>query len=197
MDKETHRFYVYHGSKLSLPFSPYGWMPGEASSMLSADMECKTQPYVDRSIPGLKPSPACVRVSVNWQPPLWAGIAWISGPDKPPWWCDSDKGWFYNLSALRKKRLVTHLRSPDGARVQIKVGIMGDKPYPESTRFPIESQWLTLGPKWKEVVIDLSEVPSSSLKRIASGFVVIMSQVQQPDPNTPATVFYIGDTWYE
>lgn len=134
LDKEG-RFWVYKDGKTlkgekddgikpvppyGIPYSPYAWMPAESEYMLGengVNLEHKQNPYEGEM---------CIAVNVKWLSPWWVGVGFVSGPDKTmkggPWWAKTNDGWYYDLSGLKNKRLVFHLRGENGGeKVQFKV----------------------------------------------------------------------------
>lgn len=198
LDKQG-RLYIYSNGPRGLPFVPYGWMPKEAADMAKVDLECKTDPYVTPSADGqtAKPSPAdnCIAVTVDWKAPYWCGVAWISGPDK--WWGENNKGTHYDLANLKKKRLVFFARSPQTTKIQVKFGILTDKPFGDSVQIPPETKWLELTPQWKRYELSLADLSAKELKKICTGFVFVLSQDQQPKSNTPQTRFYLDEIYLD
>ncbi|MFQ6116328.1 MAG: hypothetical protein ACE5NG_19900, partial [bacterium] len=139
----------------------------------------------------------CIAVTINWANPYWVGVGFVSGPDKTmkggPWWGKTPDGWYYDLSGLKKKKFVFHLRGENGGeRVQFKVGFLGQEKYGDSLPFPVQSKWLTLKKEWTRYELDLKK---QNLSRVAS-LCFVLSQAQQTDPEAPV-VFYIDDVYFE
>lgn len=202
LDKEG-RFWVYRNGKRNPPlmFIPYGYMPSQASEMLSMDLECKENPYQEKA--NQQPSESseeemCISVKVKWTYPYWCGVAFISGPDAPQWWGEDNRGWYYDLRMIKKKKLVFYARGATGnERIQVKVGILGDKPYGDSLPFPVQTRWLKLSTQWTRFELDLSKQKPENLQRICNGFTFVLSQDQQENPNTPMTQFYLDHIYFE
>jgi len=195
LDKEG-RFWVYKdGSTLEppvppygLPFVPYAWMPKESAEMLELNLKCTENPHKGKM---------CISVTIHWQSPWWVGVGFVSGPDKTmeggPWWGKTPHGWYFDLSKLKKKRLVVHMRGERGGeRVQWKVGFLGAEPYGDSLRFPAQSKWITLTPEWKRYTVNLSR---ADLSRVCS-LCFVLAQAQQHDPAAPVR-FYIDEVYFE
>jgi hypothetical protein len=208
MDKES-RFWVYRNGKENplLRFIPYGWMPAEAATtkMMTLDLECRQDPHQEKQEPSLEGQPAppkeppmCIAVRVNWKVPWWVGVAFISGPDDPQWWGEDDRGWYYDLSRLQKKKLVFYARGETGKeRIQVKAGILGDKLYGDSLKYPAQTKWLKLPTEWTKFELDLSKYKPDDLKHICNGFTFVLSADQQEDTNAVATQFYLDTIYFE
>jgi hypothetical protein len=102
-------------------------------------------------------------------------------------------GWYYNLTGLKKKRFVVHMRGGRGGeRVQWKVGFLGAEKYGDSLPLPAQTKWLSLGKEWTRYELDLSKV---DLSRVCS-LCFVLSQAQQSEPNAPVS-FFIDDCYFE
>jgi hypothetical protein len=172
------RFYLYRNADAVLPYIPCDWMPGEASKLMKVDINCTNAPPLD---PGSKATEkdTCILVSVKWGFPNWCGVAFVSGPDSPPWWGEDDRGWAYDLSGLKQRKLIFYARSEQGASIQVKVGILGDKPHGDSLRFPVETRWLKLSKNWTRFELDLSKYKPEQLNRICNGFTFVVDRARQ------------------
>jgi hypothetical protein len=202
LDKDD-RFWVYNEGKAvkaknrdgdelkfppyGVPYLPYAWMPKEADTMMKMGVEHKDNPYEGKM---------CIAVRIDWKDPYWCGVGFVSGPDKgkrgAPWWAKTPHGWYYNLSELREKKLVFHLRGAKGGeRVQWKVGFLAEEKYGDSLTFPAETEWLTLETAWKKYELDLKD---EDLSRVCS-LCFVVSQQWQKD-NAPVT-FFIDTVYFE
>src|SRR5262249_53965453 len=104
------RFWVYHNGPAHppMPFLPYGWMSDETNmgNLFDIDLESTENPNTIEKSAGGSASPAdpekecCMKVKVNWGDATWGSIAFISGPDRPPWWGENNRGRHYDLSGL-------------------------------------------------------------------------------------------------
>lgn len=189
------RFWIYgSGAKGKLPFVPYGFMPEEAAKMVEMNVASKEKPNAE---PGERPDEStCISVRINWAQPNWCGVAFISGPDAPQWWAKDARGWHYDLSSLKKKRLVFHARSNGSARIQVKFAILGDQPYGDSLKFPAESRWLSLKSDWQRFELDLSKYRQSDLSRICNGFTFV-TNLDSQDGNPAVTTFSLDTIYLE
>lgn len=178
----------------AMPFVPYGFMPLEATQMVKIDPECKVKPYPEESE---KPGEGtCIKVSITWAKPFWCGVGFFSGPDSPPWWGEDDRGDRFDFSGLKKKKLVFYARGETGKeRIQVKFGILGDKKYGDSTKFPAETRWLQLKTDWQRFELPLDKYKPSDLARIANAFTFVSNKVQQE--GTGDTVFYLDSAYLE
>ncbi len=63
----------------------------------------------------------------------WVSVAFISGPAKPPWRGETNRGRYFNLSGLTKKKLVFYARGEHGGEAaQAQMAILGDRPFGDS-----------------------------------------------------------------
>lgn len=187
-----NKFWLYgHGSAGKLAFVPYAWMPENAGQFAQLDPESRDQPNPE---PGEEAgSGTCMAVSVKWQSPYWFAVAFVSGPSAPPWWGEDNRGWYYDLSGLKK--LVFYARGENGGeRIQVKVGILGDKKYGDSLPFPVESRWLPLTKEWKRYEVDFATAKPRN--RIANGFTFVLSRDQQ-EGNARTTRFFLDTIYME
>jgi len=171
-----------------MPFIPYGFMPAAAGDMLKLDPECRVNPNPEE---GEKPGEGtCIRVAISWAPPFWCGVGFFSGPDSPAWWGEDDRGNHYDLSGLKKKRLVFYARGETGKeRIQVKFAIIGDKKYGDSAKLPAQTRWLALKTSWQRFELPLAKYSAGDLARIANGFTFLASKVEQEGPGD--TVFFL------
>jgi hypothetical protein len=194
------RFWLYRNGAMhpKMPFSPYGWMSDgtNLSQIIQMDLECRDNPYTVIAPPQPERE-RCIRLKITWGEASWASVAFISGPDSPPWWGDSNIGRYYDLSTLPKKKLVFYARGEKGGEViKAQIGALGDKAFGDSLSSPINSDELTLTPNWTRYEIDLNSVPSSGLTNICNGFGVVVersSQSQTPDE----TQIFLDDIFYQ
>ncbi len=191
------RFWLYTSGKggATMPFVPYAWMPEQASQIMKMDAACVENPHVESG--KATPEDSCISVTVNWAPPYWCGVAFLSGPDRPQWWGEDSRGWYYDLSGLKTKKLVFYARGVQGTeRIQVKAGILGDKKYGDSLKFPAESRWLKLSKEWQRFELDLSGYRAEDLCRICNGFTFVLNKDQQADSNN-RTQFFLDTIYFE
>jgi hypothetical protein len=196
------RFWVYRNGPTQprMPFTPYGWMSDATNNLpdiIKLNVECHERPNTAFRVPGKAERESCIEVKLNWDGATWAGVAFISGPDKPAWWGETDKGKYFNLSGLSKKKLVLNLRGERGGEmVKVQFGVLSGKPYGDSLSKPFVSEEFKLTKEWVRQEIDLSTIPTSELTRICNGFGVVADQASQPGPGKDTT-FYIDDVYFE
>jgi len=208
------RFHLYTDGTAVLPYVPYGWMPEEGAAMLNVAVDCKTEPYRVDAAGAQSPAggtEACIEVKVGpWQYPNWCGIAFLSGPagayekkdgktvvKDPPWWGEDKRGWYYDLSGLKKKRLVFYARGATGKeRIQVKFGVLGDKPHGDSVRYAPETPWLLLPTTWKRYELSLADLKPDELRRVCNGFTVVIARDQQ-EADTKQTQFFLDNIYIE
>jgi hypothetical protein len=197
------RFWVYRNGPdhPHMPFLPYGWMSDatttDLAQVIQVNLECQDRPnaLLKNSTPAEKDY--CIRAKISWGDATWASIAFISGPDKPAWWGETNTGSYFDLSSLPKKKLVFFARGERGGEIiQAQIGLLGGKPYGDSLAKPVVSEDLKLTQDWTRYEMDLSGVSSAELARICNGFGVIAQLAKQPGTPTE-TVFYIDDVFYE
>jgi hypothetical protein len=202
------RFWVYQNGSSLMFFAPYGYIPDQASKMIELHLDSAENPHQEVAVQpnnqaaAEKEKNTCISVKVTWASPGWCGVAFISGPDAPPWWGEAgdERGRHYDLSGLPKKRLVFWARGEKGGeRIQVKVGILGGSKNPngDSMKSPAETDWLKLSTQWAKYELDLSKYKPEALQRICNGFTFVLSQVEQDDPYAPATKFYLDDIYFE
>jgi hypothetical protein len=196
------RFWVYRNGLVHppMPFLPYAWMSdvtNNMSKLISIDLECVDHPNEMPATTRASETQCCLRTKITWGDATWASIAFISGPDKPPWWGENNRGRHYDLSGLAKKKLVFFTRGEHGGEaIKVQIGVLGGKPYGDSLPQPFISDEMTLTQEWVRHEIDLKSIPGSELEHICNGFGVIVersSQSGSPDE----TVFYLDDIYYE
>src|SRR5207237_668437 len=107
------RFWVYRNgtNQPPIPFAPYGWMsdlpnPAQLTQLIQIDLECREHPNMAFKSGGAVERERCIRMKVIWGEATWASVAFISGPEKPPWWGETKGGRYFNLSTLPKKKLL-------------------------------------------------------------------------------------------
>lgn len=190
------RFYLYGQSTgtLRLPFIPHGVMPEGADKIVTIDIASKDKPFAEKPDEGA--SATCAAVTIQWDNALnWCGWAWMAGPDG--FWGATSDGIYYDLRKLPKKRLVFYARgAAGGERIQVKVGILGDKKFGDSIKLPVQSRWLALKPEWVRYEVDLSGLPGEQLQRVTNGFTVTVDRTQQAgSPKT--TKFFLDAIYFE
>ena len=195
------RFWVYRNGLAHppMPFSPYGWMSDVTNllDVIKLDLNCADNPNKIMRPPSAAEKDACVRVQINWGDSTWASVAFISGPDSPPWWGENKNGRHYNLAGLTKKKLVLYARGEHGGEIfKVQIGALGDKPYGDSLHKPVISEDIALTQDWTRYEIDLKDVRNNELEHICNGFgFTVVRDSQGGDPNN--TVFYLDDIYYE
>jgi hypothetical protein len=194
------RFWVYRNGAThpKMPFTPYGWMSDATnlSQVVEVDVESRDHPNtITKTSPPERDR--CIRIKLTWSEATWASVAFISGPDKPPWWGDSNTGRYYNLNVLPKKKLIFYARGDKGGEViKAQIGALGDKPFGDSLANPITSESLKLTPDWTRYEIDLKNAPPSELEKICNGFGIVAERASQAG-SPGETQFYIDDIYFE
>jgi len=194
------RFWIYRNdpNRPAMPFRPYGWMSdGPADTVIGLDLKCPSNPHTDTPQDVPSKGDACMRIEMQWKSAIWAGIAFISGPDRPApgWWGDDRRGWYFDLRG--RKKLVFFARGEKGGEaVEVQMGILGKKAFGDSVSKPLSTGLLHLTKDWTRYELDLSDTPASELGRVCSGFVVLAEWFNQPD-TSPVTRFYIDDVYLE
>lgn len=210
LDKDN-KFWVYKDGKrltgeglrpvppYGIPYLPYAWMPDGPiikDDNVKLEMEYRNSPHEGAGM--------CIQfILKKWLDPYWCGIGFVSGPDGAqkhgPWWGETNHGWYYDLSGLRKKKFVVHMRGENGTeKVQWKVGFLARKEdgkrtlYGDSLDYPAETKWLTLNKAWTRYELDLSK---EDLSRVCS-LCFVVSQMWQDDTEAPVT-FYIDTVYFE
>lgn len=195
------RFWVYRNGLAHppMPFSPYGWMSDitNLTGLIKVDLDCTDSPNQDTDTNAPDEKESCIRTTITWGDATWASVAFISGPDSPPWWGENDRGRHYDLTGLPKKKLVFYARGDRGGEtIKVQFGLLGDKPCGDSLHQPVSSDEITLTHDWVRHEIDLSTVAPSELAHICNGFGVNIERNNQPDGGS-ATVFYLDDIYFE
>src|SRR5205085_2905093 len=109
------------------------------------DLECREHPNMAFKTAGTPERERCIRMKVTWGEATWASVAFISGPDKPPWWAETKGGRYFNLAGLPKKKLVFFARGElGGESIKAQIGALGNKPFGDSLPKPISSDDLKL-----------------------------------------------------
>lgn len=200
---ENSRFWVYKDGIIpeendldpvppyGIPYLPYAWMsdsPDKLSEMIKMNLKHKQNPHKGNM---------CIAVSIKWLEANWCGVGFVSGPDKDkegaPWWGKTNHGWYYDLSKLKKKKFVFHLRGENGGeRVQWKIGFLGNEKYGDSLPFPAETKWLKLNKEWTRYELDLSK---KKLERVCS-LCFVVERLWQTDREAPVN-FYIDTAYFE
>jgi hypothetical protein len=200
LDAEGH-FWVYRNGLAHppMPFSPYGWMSDitNLTALIKIDLDCTDQPNPPSGSDPSDEKQFCIRAKITWGDATWASIAFISGPDQPPWWGENERGRHYDLSSLPKKKLVFYARGEQGGEtIKAQIGLLGDKPFGDSLHQPIVSDEITLTKDWVRHEIDLKDVAPAELGHICNGFGVNVERANQPG-SADATVFYLDDIYFE
>jgi hypothetical protein len=195
------RFWLYRNGPAHppLPFSPYGWMSDitNMDNLVKIDLECTDHPNQTGSDQSSSETQSCIQMKINWGDATWAGIAFISGPDRPPWWGENNRGRHYDLSNLVKKKLVFYARGDRGGEsLKVQIGLLGDKPYGDSLHQPISGDDITLTPEWTRYEVDLNDVAPAELAHICNGFGVNLERANQPGSGDQ-TVIYLDDIYFE
>jgi hypothetical protein len=188
------------------PFIPYGWMPGYLAErkMIVMNTEWSADPYIE---PPREQTPEdrCILIRMRWLPPLWtwSGIAFLAGPDgsdplKPAWWGADNRGWFYDVSKLKHRRLVFFARGKTGKeKINVEVGTLAGKNYGDSLLFPEQTGWRQLQSQWTRYELDLSKKDPEELKAICSGITVLAAQDEQEDKTVQQVEFYLDSIYWE
>jgi hypothetical protein len=196
------RFWVYRNgpSQPRMPFTPYGWMSDITNNllqMIKMDLEHRENPNTAFRIMRQSEKEGCIRLQVKWDNASWAGIAFISGPDKPAWWGDTSRGRHYNLNKLPKKKLVLYARGAHGGEViKVQLGALAGKPFGDSLSKPFTSEDLKLAEEWARHEVDLQTIPAAELSSVSNGFGIIVDQGSQPGPGVETEV-YVDDVYFE
>lgn len=196
------RFWVYRNGLVHppLPFLPYGWMSDSTNltEIIHVDLDCTDDPNrTDEESAYQSEKQTCIQVKINWADSTWATVAFISGPDTPPWWGEDARGRYYDLSLLPKKKLIFYARGGHGGEdIKAEIGVLGKKPFGDSLSKPVITDDITLTPEWTRHEIDLKSIPDSELKHICNGFGVTAERDSQPG-TADHTVFYLDDIYYE
>ena len=195
------RFWVYRNGRAEpmMPFSPYGWMSDTTNltGLFNVDIECRDNPNTVFKSTGIAEKERCIRIKVSWDDATWGSVAFISGPDKPAWWGDTNKGRYYNLSTLTKKKLTFYSRGEKGDEViKIQIGALAGKPFGDSLSKPFVSDEVKLTKDWTRHEVDLSGLPPAELARVCNGFGVLVERASQPGSVTQ-TIFYLDDIYFE
>ena len=195
------RFWVYRNGPVHppMPFAPYGYMSDitNMTGLVKVDLECTEHPNQTGSDQSSAETQTCIQMKVNWGDASWVGVAFISGPDTPPWWGENERGRHYDLSGLQKKKLVFYARGERGGEVlKVQFGMLGDKPYGDSTHQAIGSDDITLTPDWTRYQIDLKDVAPAELSHICNGFGVNLQRADQSG-SQDSTVIYLDDIYFE
>ena len=195
------RFWVYRNGLAHppMPFAPYGWMSDTTNlaQLIKIDLACADNPNQVIKAPGTSEKENCINVKITWGDATWASVAFISGPDKPPWWGDSNRGRYYNLAGLSKKKLVFYARGGSGGEtIKIQLGMLGDKPFGDSMHKPLVGDDIVLTQDWTRHEIDLKDISSAELGHICNGFGFVVERNSQAGASAE-TVFYLDDIYFE
>jgi hypothetical protein len=193
------RFWLYRNGALhpKMPFSPYGWASDATNlvEVITMDLENRDQPNAVIK-PPTPERERCILMKISWSEATWASVAFISGPDKPAWWGDSNLGRYYDFRALPKKHLIFYARGSKGGEViKAEIGTLGDKPYGDSIADPITKE-VKLTADWNRFELDFTNVASRDLSHVCNGFTVAVERSAQT--GSPAeTEFYLDDIYFE
>lgn len=195
------RFWVYRNGPAHppMPFAPCGWMSDATNltELIQVELDCRNHPNVESKAIALRETEQCIRVKVVWKDALWVNVAFISGPARPPWWGEANRGHYFNLGGLAKKKLVFFARGEKGGEtIQAQIGGLGDKPFGDSLRNPILSPELKLTQDWARHEIDLKDASAADLAHICNGFGVVVERASQPG-SPSETRFYLDDIYFE
>jgi len=194
------RFWVYRNGTThpKMPFTPYGWMSDATnlSQIIQTDVESRDHPNTIIK-PPTPERDFCIRLKITWGEATWASVGFISGPDKPAWWGETNTGRHYNFGALPKKKLVFYARGDKGSEViKAQVGALGDKPFGDSLAKPIVSEELKLTLDWTRFELDLKGASNADLASICNGFGILVERESQSG-SPLETQFYIDDVYLE
>jgi hypothetical protein len=188
-EQQNGRVYVYTGVAKGKP-------EGIGIPSLYIEHDC-----IDKAKPETKQASAsssgcCLKYIAHLdRKPGNCGVAWSKAPrgDAPGVWGETNSIPVWNLQGARK--LVVNLRGQRGGeQVQIKVGILGDKPYGDSLRTPIESKWFELTTAWQAFEIAIPD--RADLTRVYTPLCWVANDVHQPEGMSTIT-FYIDDCYFE
>ena len=160
---DSSRMYIYKDANSSSNNGEWAnWMPdASASSMMRLNLESDESPLDGGT---------CVAVEVNFEKTdrHWCGIAvgcrncWGL---QPPETC-------YDLR--RARALVFWARGDAGGeRIQVKVAITGDRPFGDSLKEPVASEWYTLTKSWAMYQLPL---PGENMQRVIIPFVFVTAR---------------------
>jgi hypothetical protein len=151
------------------------YMPEQAGKMLKVNMACKTDPQAGAT---------CIRVDVRWQDPFWCGVAVSCAPD---YWGETNRAAF---DLRRARKLVFYARGEKGEEmIEVKAGIIGDKPYGDSAKESVSSGWIALRKSWQRYEVDVSTVDMS---RCVTPFAFVASK----DRNGRDITFFLDEIHY-
>jgi hypothetical protein len=196
------RFWVYRNGPTQprMPFVPYGWMSDVTNDLpriIRVNLEYDNQPNIALRATGRQERERCIEIELNWETATWAGVAFISGPDKPPWWGESNRGKYFNLGSLPKKKLSFYARGERGGEtIKVQIGVLSGQPFGDSLSKPFVTEEIKLTPQWTRQEVDFATIPNPELAKICNGFAVVADQGSQPGPGTK-TQFYIDDIYLE
>lgn len=179
-------FWVYRDGPDGMPFSPHGWMPGEAGQMLKIELASRERPQAGE---------ACLAFEVTWRPPDWFGVGFFSGPAEPPWWGDDDRGHGVDLSAYDTLSFWAR-GERGGEQLRVEIGTLAGKPHGDSLPAAVGTPWLTLSADWQRFELDLSAYRPEQRARVCGGFTVLCARDRQP-AGTARTRFWIDTVAYE
>lgn len=176
-DNET-RWYVYRDGQSGSNHGEWtNYMPKTGGEMIRLNLMDTANPASGDT---------CVQVAVNLKRPWWCGIAVTCKAD---YWGTSPWKAAYDLSGTTK--LIFKARGQKGGEtIQVKVAILGGKPYGDSTPIPAASSWIKLTKAWQTYELDLT---GYNLKRLITPFCWVTNKAHNRGGEF---VFYLDDIYF-
>jgi hypothetical protein len=172
----TKRFYIYADAGFAGNHGEWtNYMPENAGTMITLNLVDKTDPVSGSS---------AIHADVKLPPPGWCGIAVAVCPDC--WGLKPQAA--YDLSKATK--LVFNAKG--NGMIQVKIAIAGDKPYGDSAKISLASEWIMLKPTWEEHEIDLQNY-QRELKRVITPFVFVTNKQYNP---LGAVTVYLDEIYF-
>lgn len=174
-DEPAGRWYVYRDSDSEENHGEWtNWMPAEAKDMKQDfSLTDEKDPFQGSS---------CIRMSLKFLPPDWCGLAVSCKAD---YWGEADDDSAFDLR--KAQRLVFYARGAKGGeRVQVKVGVLGDKPFGDSAKKPLATPQLTLSKSWRRY--ELKARPDVNLSRVVTPFCIVANRANNTDESI--TVYF-------
>ena len=166
------------GEKL---WHPGGWMPDGKGISFSDRFE--TNPHGGQT---------CIQVGYRVSEKSWVGIYWLYADS----WGEEKGPNLYEILGISKEdtvRLTFWARGENGGeRVEFKVGGMTAGKYPDSIKFPVTTQYVSLSTDWTQFSIDLTE---KNLEQMSSAFCWVSNRAQNHKQNE--IWFYLDDIQFE